>query len=44
MNNFPDHPVIVETERCGYIREPEYPEIDEDFLYDERRERDMGWL
>lgn len=41
MRNFPDHPVIAETERFGYIREPEYPEFDEDAAYDERKEREL---
>lgn len=41
MRNFPDHPVIQETERFGYIREPEYPEYDEDREYEERREAEL---
>lgn len=41
MRNFPDHPVIAEMERYGYIREPEYPEYDEDREYEERREAQM---
>lgn len=41
MKNFPDHPIIAETERYGYIREQECPEFDEDAAYEERRERDL---
>lgn len=41
MKNFPDHPIIEETERYGYIRELEYPEFDEDAAYEERREREL---
>lgn len=41
MNNIPDHPIIAETERYGYIREPEYFEPDEDREYEERREREL---
>lgn len=41
MRNFPDHPVIQETERFGYIREPEYPECDEDREYEERQEAEL---
>ena len=42
MRNFPDHPVIQETERFGYLREPEYPEHDEDREYAERREAELA--
>ena len=41
MKNFPDHPVIVEMERYGYLRQPEIPEQDEDEAYEERRERGL---
>lgn len=41
MKNIPDHPVIAETERYGYIREPEYFETDEDREYEEIREREL---
>lgn len=41
MNNFPDHPVISEMERFGYIRGREDPEIDEDAIYEERKEREL---
>lgn len=41
MKNFPDHPVIAETEQYGYVREFEYPEVDEDAAYEERREREL---
>jgi hypothetical protein len=40
MKSFPDHPVIAETERFGYIRgsECDPEEFDEDAAYDERKE------
>ena len=41
MKNIPDHPIIAEIERYGYIREPEYFEPDEDREYEERREREL---
>lgn len=41
MRNFPEHPVIEETERYGYIREAEAPEYDEDAAWEERREREL---
>ena len=43
MKNFPDHPVISEMERFGYIREPEWDpeELDEDAIYEERKEREI---
>lgn len=41
MKNLPDHPVIAEIEQYGYVRESEYPEVDEDAAYEERRERDL---
>jgi hypothetical protein len=41
MRNFPEHPVIQETERFGYIREPEFSEYDEDREYEERREAEL---
>jgi hypothetical protein len=41
MKNFPDHPVIVETERFGYLLDPEYPEYDEDMAYEEKREKEL---
>ena len=40
----PDHPEIACIERTGYpswMQEGEEPEIDEDSLYEERRERDL---
>lgn len=41
MSQIPDHPVIAQMERLGYIREPEYPELDEDWEYEEKREREL---
>ena len=41
MKNFPDHPVITEIERCGYLRESEGEGYDEDRAYEERREREL---
>lgn len=43
MRNFPDHPVIEEMERYGYIREPELPDYDEDREYEERVEAQQSW-
>ena len=41
MRNLPDHPVIEELERYGYIREEEDPEPDYDRAYEERREAEL---
>jgi len=41
MIQIPEHPVIAQMERFGYIREPEYPEPDEDREYEEKREREL---
>lgn len=41
MRNFPDHPVIVDMERYGYIPEQEPEEYDEDRAYDERKESEL---
>lgn len=41
------HPEIDWAERTGYpswAQEPKEQEIDEDALYDERREEAAGWL
>ena len=41
----PDHPEIEMIERTGYpswLQETDEPEIDEDALYEERRERLLG--
>lgn len=41
----PDHPEITCIERTGYpswMQEREEPEIDEDSLYEERREAELG--
>lgn len=42
-----EHPEITCIERTGYpswMQEGDTEEIDEDSLYEERRERDAGWL
>lgn len=41
MKNFPDHPVIEQMERYGYLWAPECPEYDEDRAYEERREAEL---
>jgi hypothetical protein len=41
MKNFPDHPVIQQMERYGYMQEPEPPEYDEDMVYEEKREQEL---
>ena len=44
MWGFPDCPEITLIERTGYpswMQEGEELEIDEDFLYEEKRERDL---
>lgn len=41
MRNIPDHPVIQQMERYGYLRESEGPEYDEDRAYEERREAEL---
>ena len=41
MRCVPDHPVISEMEKYGYIRRQEQAEYDEDRAYEERREREI---
>lgn len=41
MKIFPNHPVIDEVERYGYIRENEDIEPDYDRAYEEQREAEM---
>lgn len=45
MRGCPDHPEIEICLRTGYpswMQESEEPEIDEDSLYEERREAELG--
>lgn len=46
MKNIPDHPVIEQMERCGYlldddIEEDYFSEADLDLAYEERREAEL---
>ncbi len=41
MKNFPDHPVIEQMERYGYLLQKNDREFDEDEAYEERREREL---
>ena len=47
MWDFPEHPEIEICLRTGYpswMQEGEEPEVDEDAMYEERREEAEGWL
>jgi hypothetical protein len=41
MKNFPDHFVIEQMERYGYLLQKNDRELDEDEAYEERRESEL---